>query len=166
MTIENWSVFTQSIRKRVMAAMGLVVTVGIIGFFLPSYNGFCFSQRRFLSHEEYFRAAVEQIVGRGTEQLISSSPAGVEFRSVTVHPFGSVDDFLKKNPNCCSVVPHNTGDNGPYTSFVERLFGQAARVVSIAYLVNYVDAIRQPKTERKTEQFAVTNCGRAWNTRH
>jgi hypothetical protein len=59
-------------------------------------------------------------------------------------------------------VPHNVGDSGPHTSFWQRLFGYAAKTVSITYLVRSTDDTGGQKSALKAEQFAVTNCGRAW----
>jgi hypothetical protein len=84
------------------------------------------------------------------------------FSSVQVIKYPNRETFYRTNPNCCRVLPHNVGDEGPYTSFSQRLFGYAARIVTISY----VDAAGERKGATKTERFAVTNCGRAWNATH
>lgn len=128
-----------------------------------SYDGFCFRDRRFLSEKEYFAAAIASMLKRETEQLVSYGPKKVRFSVVHVVKYAGMDDFLQQNPDCCKVVPHNTGDLGPYTSFDQRLFGYAAKIVSINYIIRYVDEIGDQKSVTKTEQLAVTNCGRAWH---
>jgi hypothetical protein len=131
-----------------------------------SYNGFCLSQMRFLSNQEYFESAISEIIQRNSEQLITYSSSGALFRSIRTVRYASAEEFHRQNANCCKMIPHNVGDEGPYTTFSQRLFGYAATIVSGTWLVNYVDEAGDPKSEQKTQQFAVTNCDRAWHATH
>jgi hypothetical protein len=145
-----------------LLAAGAVAVAMLLLISTLSYRGFCFRHERFLSDQEYFDAAINQIIQRDNEQLVSSNQSGTAFNSVHVLKYASTDEFQRQNPQCCKIVSHNVGDSGPYTSFSQRLFGYAARIVSITYLVRYTDETGGQKSALKTEQFAVTNCGRAW----
>lgn len=140
-----------------------VATIGILSF---SYSGLCVSQGRYLSDQEYFDAAISEIIQRPSAQLRTSGPAGVTFRSVDVVRYESAATFRRDNPHCCEIVPHNVGDQGPYVSFSERIFGKAAAIVSVRYALNYVDESGDRKGIVNAERYAVTNCGRAWSARH
>jgi len=144
-------------------AVGVVAVAVLLLISSLSYRGFCFRQERFLSDREYFDAAINQIIQRDIEQLISSNQSRTTFYTVHALKYADSDDFQRQNPQCCKIVPHNVGDSGPYTSFSQRLFGYAAKIVSITYLVRYTDETGGQKSALKTEQFAVTNCGRAWH---
>ena len=155
-------------RRFRLILVGLVACVAavIVGSSVASYDGYCFKEARFLSDREDFDAAISQIIERSTAQLITTSPESTLFSSVQVIKYPNRETFNRANPNCCRVVPHNVGDDGPYTSFSQRLFGYAARIVAINYVVDYIDAAGERKGATKTERFAVTNCGRAWNATH
>lgn len=133
------------------------VTLGVL-----SYKGFCFDQRRFLSDEEAFTAVIQEIILRSSHVRVILRPEMVQFRPVKVIRYRDVNEFREWNPDCCKVVPHNIGDDGPYTDFSQRLFGYASRIVSVTYLVRYTDDAGSEKTDLTTTQYAVTNCGRAW----
>ena len=137
------------------------VTLGAL-----SYKGFCFDQRRFLSDEEAFTAAIGLIIRRSAHVRRIYRNGAIELRPVQVIGYRDIDEFLRGNPNCCKVVPHNTGDEGPYTDFSQRLFGYAARIVSVTYAVRYVDENKKQTLDLVTQKYAITNCGRAWDSVH
>jgi hypothetical protein len=154
----------QSRAKRWVLAFAILIVAGMPLVILNlSFDGFCFRERRFLSQNESFQAAIATILARKSEQLISHRPASINFSVVPVIKYADSDDFRRQNPGCCTVVPRNTGDSGPYTSFDQRLFGHAAKIVSVTYTIHYLDETGARTKATKTEQFAITNCGRAWN---
>lgn len=147
------------------ALMGVATLITVlIGVALSlSYGGFCFRQQRFLSEEEYFDAAIDDIIRSPSYQQITSVPGGTRFASLKVIPYKDKKEFWRANPNCCQIVSHQ---NGPWPTFEERLWGAAAVVVAVAYTVNYVDEIGEPQSTKGTSIYAVTNCGRAWDARY
>jgi hypothetical protein len=156
-------------RTRVGRAMVLVLfttliaALGIISFL--SYSGFCFSQMRFLSGKEYFDAVINEIIEQPSHVVETHGEGYINMKLVTVRRY-NVDEFNRSNPNCCKLVPHNAGDRGPYISLSERMIGHAGKIVSVTYTVNYVDEDGQSQSALANEQYAVSNCGRAWNPRH
>jgi hypothetical protein len=155
------ALFTSGRSKWLLAAGAVAIAILLLSSSL-SYRGICFTRERFLSDPEYFAAAISQIIHRDKEQLISYNQSETTYSSVHVLKYANADEFQRQNPQCCKIVPHNVGDSGPYTSFSQRLFGYAAKIVSITYLVRYTDETGGQKSVLKTEQFAVTNCGRTW----
>jgi len=155
-------------RRFRLIVMGLVAGLAAVGLgaSVASYDGYCFKETRFLSDREDFDAAVSQIIERSSAQLITTSQTSVVFNSVRAIKYPDRETFYRANPNCCRVVPDNVGDDGPYTSFSQKLFGYAARIVAITYVVDYLDAAGDRKGATKRERFAVTNCGRAWSGTH
>lgn len=150
--------------RRWVLAFAILIVAGMPLVILSlSFDGYCFRERRYLSENESFQAAIATILARKSEQLISYRPGLINFSAVLVIKYADSDDFRRQNPDCCRAVPHNTGDSGPYTSFGQRLFGHAAKIVSVSYTVRYLDEAGARKKATKTEQFAITNCGRAWN---
>lgn len=144
-----------------ISAIGVVFSVGTL-----SYQGFCFRRLRFLSQQEYFDAAIKQVIESSSAQLVIKRGAMTEFISVKTRPYESVSQFYQMNPDCCRIVAHNTGDKGPYTTFTQRLFGYAAVVVSVSYVLNYVDQGGDFRSADNSMQAAVTNCGNVWNAQH
>jgi hypothetical protein len=154
--------------------VGRAVLIGVVALIIAivggvlslSYNGFCFRQQRFLSDDEYFDATIDQIIRGRTFVQTTSGPGFIRSVVLNVIPYTDKDEFRRRNPNCCKIVPHNVGDQGPFTSFRQRLFGYAANIVSVTYIVHYVGKNGDPESTMTTVQYAVTNCGRAWNATH
>jgi hypothetical protein len=133
--------------------------VGASGFaaFL-SYDGFCFKERRFLEIQEYYNAAAEAAMQSPAGiQLVN--PDSIVFKTVRKIDYASVADFFSSNPVCCSFAPYNVGDLGPDTTLLDRLLGNAARIVQVTYDLNFLDERGQKNSKKVTGRFAVTNCG-------
>jgi len=164
MAARRWA-HTHISRTALLAILAFCVAapIGILSF---SYSGLCVTEGRYLSDQEYFDAAISEIIQRPSAQLRTSGPAGVTFRSVDVVRYESAATFRRDNPHCCEIVPHNVGDQGPYVSFSERILGKAAAIVSVSYALDYVDQSGDRKSVMNAERYAVTNCGRAWSARH
>lgn len=153
------------IGRIILCAVALSFLI-IAGKAALSWSGFCFATRQYLSEQDYFTAAIEKIIARKQHSLILSRERELGFQLVPVVAYTSIDEFRSVNPDCCKIVPHNTGDLGPYTSWLDRISGSAARIVSITYVLRYLDKTGERHSTVVTTQYAVTNCGRAWNARH
>jgi hypothetical protein len=149
-----------------VACLGTAVLAGILIFLSLSFHGLCLADMRFHSDAEDIDAAIDQVLVLKSYTIRSAQPGRLEFKLVKTTPYTTRTHFKEANPECCKIVPHNTGDRGPYTNLTQRLFGYAAKVASLTYKLNYVDDDGQPKQALVTTQYAVTNCGRAWNTTH
>ena len=98
--------------------------------------------------------------------LVTRGEGHINLKPVVAQRYMNLDEFYKLNPNCCKLVPHNTGDRGPYVGLGDRMFGDAAKIVSVTYTVNYVDEGGRSGRATADAQYAVSNCGRAWSARH
>ena len=63
------------------------IAIAFIGVLALNYSGFCYSQLRWMSNDEYIRRAVEERWSRGYLR----------------DRYSSVDDFLARRPRCCTV---------------------------------------------------------------
>jgi len=147
---------------------GILVTTiaSLVAVLSLSYYGFCFGQRRFLSDAEYFNAVIDEVLQAKTYSFTTYQQGTVSFNSVKAVQYRDKQEFLELNPNCCKIVLHNVGDQGPYTSFSDRVFGRAAKIVSATFNMRHLDDNGNPQNRVGTGQYAVTNCGRAWSARH
>lgn len=152
------------VRRIVLGLAAAALAAAVAGGL--SYTGYCSTQGRYLSDGEYFSATIAQILREKRHTLVIAHTRSVEFRPVNVINYGSEAVFRAVNPDCCRIVPHNVGDQMPYTSFWERLYGAAAVIVEVTYVLNYFDPPAMPEATGITTYYAVTNCGRAWNARH
>src|SRR4051794_7877022 len=56
-----------------------------------AYTGFCFSDKRFWSDQEFFDVAISQVIRQPTHNF--QDPRTGEFKSAAVVPYESVDQF-------------------------------------------------------------------------
>jgi hypothetical protein len=152
-------------RATILASLAVIVVAAITVFGL-SWSGYCFEHGRFLSDTEYFDPAIDEILREKTHVVETALNGSHQFRSVRVIQYRDRADFRAKNPNCCLPRLHNVGDLGPEVDFSDKLLGRAARVVAVRYSLNYIDADGRPQSSVITSQYAVTNCGSAWNAVH
>jgi hypothetical protein len=154
---------------RVVLAMFIIILFVLLGvvatFGWFSYNGYCSSQKRYLSDKEFFNAAIDEVIRRRTYMETVRAGQTIQFIPRKLIPYLDKDDFWASNPTCCAIVPDNVGE-GIQTTFGEKLFGRAARTVSVTYTVNYADQNGSPQSAMSTAKYVVSNCGHAWNARH
>jgi hypothetical protein len=165
--IAGWRTFRQLPRTRLgavifTALIGIVVAVPS-GLLLLSHQGLCFQQGRFLSQEEFIAAAIQRAANSRRFIRVTSVPGAVNFEPMKVIPYSDEIEFRRHNPDCCKIVPH---ESGPVPTFMERLSGAAAAVVAVTYQVNFLDESGRPQSEVVTSVYVVSNCGRAWDARH
>jgi hypothetical protein len=144
-----------------LAALACVIAAILVPLVL-SYRGFCFSERRFLSEQEYIDAWVDRLIGSKRHTLRVSRPGSVELRSVDVIPYQDRSDFYRRNPGCCQTLSRVVGDDLPPLGFLDKLCGTAARIVSATYTVNHIDTDGLTKNTTATALTWITNCGRPW----
>ena len=144
-----------------LAAIALLFAA-CCGSLVLSYNGYCFSQRRFLSEQEYVDAAIRETIRyHGFVQRISE-PGQLRLVPRRIVPYRSLQEFRTGNPDCCKLLPPDTRTL-PSPSFCERLFGYAATIAVLTYAVRYFDDNGDIQNDVDTHFYAVTNCGRVWD---
>jgi len=140
---------------------GIVVSTLVLAFGVPivaatlNYNGYCFAENRFLSNTEFIDFALR----------VALMPGGIRLaKNYQANPSPSLSDarsFRDAHPDCCTFEKHNSGDLGPYVSFSQRVFGRAAKIVRVS-----IPSTSDPSAAGSITQYAVENCGRAWNSTH
>lgn len=114
------------------------------------YNGVCLEKGRPLTDDEKIRAVLEE--------MNRSPMRSVNFVSYKRVPFSSADQFLKDNPNCCTVEVRETQYNGNSWDDSKALGVYAGHVI-INYTLHYLDehGVEQQTADRM--EFTIQNCG-------
>lgn len=150
-------------KKLAVAAVAFFLLLLLAG--LGNTQGVCFVKMRSLSNEERINAAVDHLLqnikpgGRvfamREEGLVEVSPTDPD--SI----YQGVNDFLRRNPNCCSVTSVNA-ELGHSPGFSARLAGNFSSYVRVEYL-DPGDLDVALRGKKKISYLAVTNCGDVWN---
>jgi hypothetical protein len=143
-------------RKPKLSLPGAMAVVGLVVFVITrvlNLSGFCLSQGRFLTEREIIEIGASDYLRRYL-------PLNYEKFEPTDRPvaFTSIDDFMSKNPDCCSVTPTGRDDGEP--PLFHRLSGRFAGFARIEYKL---DEAVPGEPERRVVWVAVTNCGLPWN---
>ena len=78
----------------------LTVLAALLAVPVLSYNGFCFSKKRFLSNEEFFSIAIPQVAGHLTAKITEVNDAGnIVLKSVRVILYQSGEEFQADKPS-------------------------------------------------------------------
>ncbi|MFN6515749.1 MAG: hypothetical protein RMY29_014805 [Nostoc sp. CreGUA01] len=96
--------------------IGFPLTILSIYFSL-NYSGFCFAKMRYLSDEERFRMVFDY----QNERTDLLNIANVEGSIYNYIKYASFDEYIKENPDCCSINPGGSYDIGQ-ASFLDRIF--------------------------------------------
>ena len=150
-------------RKTTLAASALITLMFLVAW--GNMQGVCYGKLRPLRDEERIRFAVNHLLqnirpgGRAFamqgDRVVETQPPDPDF------VYQGVDDFLRRNPACCSVVPV-MGDLGHAPSAWSRLVGNFSGYVRIQYRDPSDPDVAQRNVIR-TSYLAVTNCGDVWD---
>lgn len=148
-------------RIGIYISLGIILIISIVFsiWFLPTYLGYCAEKGRILSDKEKIELVIQDILiklpSRVNSYKVRENGALVETSEGMVEnpiPYNNIQDFLKKNPNCCDMQDHIYGEKIP---FLLRLTGSVQTYIRIRYKVNYPNP---PKEELITEYRALSNC--------
>jgi hypothetical protein len=124
-------------------------------------SGFCFSEMRYVPDKEFF--------ARYLESAAYVHPHLYQVRNLTNEPgvrsftdYRDGNDFLIKNPDCCSYGPQqgvNPDSNLSGPSFLQRFFGLVWGSVAVHNQLHYVDSAGNPKVHVSFFQHWVSPCG-------
>jgi hypothetical protein len=135
-----------------MGAAVALVAVGVV----PSlnYSGFCLSEGRYLTDAELIDIA------RRDEFRFYPPHSYQGFAAEIRRPieYSSYEDFVARNPNCCSVT--RTGRKNFSPALFHRLAGNFATFVRVEYRVE--EGVPDVP-ETYISHVAITNCGHPWN---
>jgi hypothetical protein len=119
-----------------------------------NYSGLCLAEGRYLAEQE--------LIGIGLRSEFQSYPPrvypgfGAEVTKPIAYP--SFEDFVSRNPNCCSLSRTAREEFSP--ALFHRLAGNFATFVRVQYRVE--EAVPDVP-ETYISQIAITNCGHPWN---
>lgn len=149
----------QSTGRFVLTVVVTIIVGAIVSAPALSYNGFCFSQGRFLSDQEHVGIAISRIMALPCYQLMSPT-----FQCVPPIPYRDAADFRARNPDCCKIVRHNSDFAGSgVVTLSQQLFGYAARSVLVDFKISYVEADGRPRDTVGHGLIVVGNCGDVLN---
>jgi len=146
----------------VILAIALIVlaAAGVTVPFVLTYSGYCRAEGRWVSQEEKIRSAVIWVFQRQDRLRFRMTADGrQEVWRPTLIRYGSLDEFLDANKNCCGIRPIPGDDFTPPT-FLTRLFGTLTDVVVVSYTERYIDDSGTSQSERVVRQVEVNVCGR------
>lgn len=123
-----------------------------------SYNGFCFTQARFLSEQALYRAAVSQVL---TDRQVHLPGQGGFLAPEHPVPYASVDEFLRINPGCCSRLVGYL-PVGSLDACIGRLLGAYRAYVEVRFFVRYLGDDGVVHSAPEVRHVFVSNCGEAY----
>lgn len=124
-----------------------------------NYDGYCIPEGRILSDEEMVKIAVDAM-NRKNSVRIHFKNYGVSLESYV--PYTSVEDFLKRTPDCCSFgLTSRMTKNGtmPPPKLLSRVLGIHRGYVHIESVVNYRDGHGSIKSGNTAMIYSMQNCG-------
>ncbi len=127
-------------------------------FYSLNYSGFCFAKMRYLSDEEKLRIVFNYINREDELPGIKKSYKHIKY--------ASFDEYIKENPNCCSI---NHGEAYkiaqssflPEISFLDTITGLGFHdLIVINFKVRYLDENGNQRIEETRFGNTLRNCGR------
>lgn len=156
--------------KLILMWTALIALVGCIAYaghlVRLTYAGYCHAAEKYLTDDEKIRVALVDLLKKHPPVVMRSSvEANVFNMSPPDNPilYRNVDDFLSRNPDCCSVryhtfpAPEMQPDVMPPLSDI--LTGTATRVVIVTYLVRFKDERNVEQSVKTTTYLHINNCG-------
>jgi len=126
-----------------------------------NYSGYCFEKNRYLTFDDKVRVMFNHI-DRDNVYL----PVGNEWIKFKALPYISFEEYLKENPDCCSLIPidhpispaKELGLAPP--NFLERITGDhSGEVITVKFRLNYFDRSGQLTFKDREYSRVLTNCG-------
>ena len=128
-----------------------------IGSMSLGYAGFCYDEGRFLSDDEHYNSAIDHLIRRPRVLVREEVDGKLIKKDYDKVRYEDADEFLRRNPDCCRIVPGGGDDYIPVT-FWRRMTGLAYKVV----LVEYAERIRDEGRVREVSlrrQITTNQCG-------
>ena len=132
---------------------GKIVLVLFLSWFLPTeyhnFTGYCRAEGRYLEKQELIDRAVQKYFVRESEEVRNEA-----------FYYASLEEFYKKNPDCCKVVSlkdGEEGEDGNYMNGLSSLFGSKIYKVTINHFKKDKEEMRSAKTIILVDQCANYN---------
>ncbi|MDP3251151.1 MAG: hypothetical protein Q8M77_04500 [Hydrogenophaga sp.] len=159
------------IRKNVlMGVMILVPALYIANTARLNYQGYCVSERKYLSDEEKIRVAAASILAQYPPAVILRKirDGAIEQYTPPEQPiyYRNIDEFIALNAGCCKIIPKFSSDDR-LPNLLERGTGTIYGIADITYQVRYLDNSELMQVTQARTRLPVSNCGlpkRWWNS--
>jgi hypothetical protein len=140
--------------KLTMLLAAILAGVAVLLISGLNYSGFCLSESRYLTERELIE------IGARDEFRFYPPHSYAGFVAEVKRPiaYSSFEDFISRNPNCCSLTRTGRKESAP--TLAHRILGHFATFVRIEYRVEE-NAPDVPETT--VSYVAITNCGIPWN---
>ncbi|MGJ5628722.1 hypothetical protein [Nostoc sp. CALU 1950] len=131
-------------------------------FYSLNYSGFCFAKMRYLSDEEKLRMAFDY---NNREDKLFVYGGGT-VKSYQHIKYASFDEYIKENPDCCSInygEPYKIAQASfiPESSFLDRISGLGFRDLTVInFKVRYLDENGNERVQEVRFGNTLRNCGR------
>jgi hypothetical protein len=135
--------------------IGIPLSILSIYFSLNS-SGFCFAKMRYLSDYEKLQGAFDF---QNHRDKIPAIIPGKKEQLYDYIRYKSFDEYIKQNPDCCSINPGGPYDLPP-PDFLDRIFGfHSGDAIVINFKARYLDEIGKQRIKEYKVEHAVQNCG-------
>lgn len=119
-------------------------------------KGLCIEQRRFVSETEMIDAAInEELNGLAGVKTFEDESLK---QSVLLTRFLGVDDFKRRNPNCCTLVGNY--QNNQIYGWYPLLTGAIANAVSLEFEFAFKDSEGVQMSTNHKQEIPVSSCAR------
>jgi len=131
-------------------------------FYSLNYSGFCFPKMRYLSDEEKLKIAFNY---NNREDKLFVHGGGIA-KSYEHIKYASFDEYIKENPDCCSInygEPYKIARSSfiPESSFLDRISGLGFRDLTVInFKVRYLDENGNQRVQEVRLGNTLRNCGR------
>lgn len=153
----------------IFITLGLVTAYGAYLGYLArlNYTGYCHAAGKFLTDDEKIRMAVADVLKTYPPAVIRTPVVtdGLQFTRRPANPiyYRDVDDFLRRNPNCCHVSLSDEGSESYEPGYLWRIVGATSGFVIVNYLVRYLDEDSTPQSKKIKATIPISNCGKPVN---
>lgn len=134
--------------KRIIALM--LVAASLLGLTLLSG---CGSGCGDIEDEVFIQKALEHFIATQNDSIWSSSSTGLV--ETQIQTYSSVDEFIEKNPNCCSFGYR--GYEGELPSWWTRFQNDYAGIVFVSYVKRRIEGDSIVEVQRRTE-YPMNSC--------
>lgn len=125
-------------------------------YFSLNYSGFCFAKMRYLSDYEKIQGAFDF---QNHQNKIPAIIPGKKEQLYDYIRYKNFDEYIKENPDCCSINPGGVYDLPP-PDYLDRIFGfHSGDAIVINFKARYLDENGKQRLKEYQVEHAVQNCG-------
>ena len=147
---------TMLLRLCVLVPIAAVAAWAIVSM-ARNAMGYCAKKQAYITHAAMIEAGINELLARQNGPCVGSNAVWSCTREIK---YANAEDFKANNPDCCNIGRGPEEPRPGIYDFVLRMQGEAAGLVSIAYLQRDKSPDGTVVTRKATQTFKVENCGR------